>query len=120
MMKGLENLPYEERLSNLGLFSPGKEGLREDLINVYKYLKGGGRQMDEAQLFSVVCSDKTRGSGLKLEQWKFHTNMWKNFFTVRMMEHWERLPRGCVVSFYGDRQDLSGHLPVRPIVGYLL
>ena len=75
MMKGLENLPYEERLSNLGLFSPGKEGLREDLINVYKYLKGGGRQMDEARLFSVVHSNRTRSNRLKLENRKFRTNL---------------------------------------------
>ena len=34
-----------------------EEDLRGDLINVYKYLKGGGRQMDEARLFSVVCSE---------------------------------------------------------------
>ena len=92
MMKGLEHLLYEERLSNLGLFSLGKRRLRRDLINVYKYLKGGGRQVDEARLFSVVCSNRTRSNGLQMEHRKFCTNMWKNFM-VRVTEHWHRLPR---------------------------
>jgi len=70
MIKGLKHVLYEERLSNLSLFSLGKRRLRGDLINVYKYLKGGGRQMDEARLLLVVCSDRTRSNGLKLEHSK--------------------------------------------------
>lgn len=53
--------------------------------------------MDEARLFSMVCTTRTRSNGLKCEHWKFHTNTW-NFFTVRVMEHWYRLPRGCGIS----------------------
>ena len=99
MIKGLEQLLDEERLSNLGLFSLGKRSLRGDLINVYKYLKGGGRQMeDEARFFSVVCSDRTRSNGLKLEHRKFRTNMQKNVLMVRVMEHWSRLPREVMES----------------------
>ena len=46
----------------------------------------------------MVCSNRTRGNGLKLEHRKFHTNMQKNFFTVRVMEHWNRQPREVAES----------------------
>ena len=46
----------------------------------------------------VVPSDRTRGSGHKLEHKKFHTNVRKSFFTVKVTEHWTRLPREAVES----------------------
>ena len=96
-IKGLEHLPYEERLGDLGLFSLEKRRLRGELINIYKYLNCAS-QRDTVNLFSVICGDRTRGNGHKLEHSKFHTSMQKNFFMVKVMEHWNRLPRETVES----------------------
>jgi len=46
----------------------------------------------------VVPSDSTRGNEHKLKHRKFQLNMRKNFFTLRVTEHWNRLPRGAVDS----------------------
>ena len=46
--------------------------------------------------FSMVCSNRTRGNGHKLEHKIVHLNMRKNLFTLRGTEHWNKLPREVV------------------------
>ncbi|PKU43635.1 hypothetical protein llap_6067 [Limosa lapponica baueri] len=92
MIKGMKHITYEERLRDLGLFSLEKRRLRGDLINSYTYLKGGCQE-DAVRLLSVMPGDKTRGNAQNLEHRKFHRNMQKNFITLRVPEHCNRLPR---------------------------
>ncbi|PKU48616.1 hypothetical protein llap_1068 [Limosa lapponica baueri] len=95
MIRDLEHISYKDRLRQLRFFSLEKRRLQGDLIVAFQYLKGHYRR-DREVFFIRECRDRTRRNGFKLEEGRFRLDIGKKFFTVRVVRHWNRLPREAV------------------------
>lgn len=74
------------------MFIPDKRMLRRDHVTFYNCLKAGSHTVD-AGLFSQIAHDR---SGPKLHGKKFRLGIMKNFFTKRVVKHWNRMSMDVV------------------------
>ncbi|KFW07828.1 hypothetical protein N327_01742, partial [Fulmarus glacialis] len=95
MIRGLEHLSYKDRLRELGLFSLEKRRFQANLIAAFQDMKGAYKKAGEG-LFTRACTDRTRANGFKLKEGRFRLAIRKKFFTMRVVRHWNGLPRDVV------------------------
>ena len=95
MIRGMEHLSYEERLSELGLFSLAKTRLRGHIIAAFQYLKGAYKK-DGDKVFSRARCNRTRGNGFKLKEGRFRSDVRKKISYNEGGEMLEQVAqRGC-------------------------
>ena len=91
IIHGMENLTYQERLENTGLYSLECRRRRGDLIETYKILNGL-EEIQPEQFFTLSHNTSTRGGPQKLFKPRFNTNIRGKFFSQRAVELWNSLP----------------------------
>ena len=91
MIRGLQHLPYKDRLRELGLFILERRRLWVDLIAAVQYLKGAYKQ-EGSQLFERGDNSRTRGNGFKLKEGRFQLDVRGKFFTMRVVRCWNSCP----------------------------
>ena len=95
LIPGFRGLTYEERLKRLDLFSLNKRRIRGDLIETFKILKNIDK-INKDNFLELSTQLTTRNNGLKLKGQRFNTDLRKNFFNVRVIESWNKLPASVV------------------------
>ena len=95
MLRELDHLACEDTLRELRLFSLGEEmapGIPYSSLPVPKW------DLQESWIGTFIreYNDRPRGNGFKLKEGRFGLDMLKKFFSMRMVRHWNRLPREAV------------------------
>ncbi len=94
LVPGLRELPYEDRLKRLQLYSLQRRRLRGDLIETFKILRGL-EQLDSARFFQPQ-EGTTRGHNFKLFKPRARLQVRQQTFSHRVVTPWNKLPSNVV------------------------
>ena len=110
MIDEIKSLSYEERLASTGLTTLEERRTRGDLIEVFKIIKGLSK-VDYHDFFRLAGNDRTRGHKYKLIKSRSRLVVRKNFFSQRVVNNWNKLPKIVVeaesINGFKNRYDKS-------------
>ena len=95
MIPSLSDKSYQHRLTSLDLPSLTYRNTRGDLTFLYKLLNGYFN-LDFSTFFTLSPNIDTRGNSLKLYKPFTHHLCRSNYFSVRVINHWNQLPEEIV------------------------
>ena len=91
ILPNFKNLPYHQRLAELGLTTLQERRVRGDLIEVYKIVEGID-DISENFLPKLIDDGRTRGHNRKLFKGRSNTTKRLKFFNQRVVDEWNKLP----------------------------
>ena len=97
-VKGMQNLPYEERLYRMKLPSLEYRQLRGDLIQVYKIAKNIYDPTSTESIFNFCNNQRLRGHIYKINKEYTNKTKYKKFFSNRVVNRWNSLPSDIVTA----------------------
>ena len=107
---GMKSKTYEERLKLLKLTTLERRRQRGDLIEVYKILTGK-EDIDSSCLFQLASQDlNLRGHHLKLYKKPCHLNVRQYYFSQRIVNSWNSLPKSRGDSIREQIQESFGQI----------
>ena len=95
-MQSIQDLPYDKRMQELGLYSLTQRRNRGDMILVFKIIKGLVN-IDMTKLFEFADYTSTRGHKYKLKTPKVcNTEIRNRYFSQRIVLPWNKLPHSII------------------------
>ena len=89
MLPGLRSLVYDDRLKVLGIWSMEERRNQADLLEVFK-MKSGFSAVTFDTFFTVDSQQRTRGHTWKIVKKRSNLDVWKYFFSERVVHRWEQ------------------------------